>query len=98
MNPAKLIAEKGIDKVDVSMFPEAKRKEIYSEAAEIFYRQNRHNEWFRALKLAGKQLPTDEIHQHAKNSMSMGQYKEAYELFVLAEDEGMAEFMKENYL
>jgi len=95
---AKIIAENGVDKVNTSMFPEEMRKEIYSQAAEILFRLNKHEEAFIALERAGKPLPLDQLKKIAENKIALGQHREAYNFLIRAGQKELAEFVKLNFL
>jgi ClpP class serine protease len=95
---AKMIAEKGIDSADLSMFPEEQRKMIYSQAADILQRLNKQEEWMIALERAGRPLPIDQLKKIAENKIMMGQHREAYGLLVKTGQTEMAEFVRKNFL
>ena len=95
---AKMISEKGVDSVDLSMFPDAPRKEIYSQAADILLRLNKYEEAFYAMEKAGRPLPLDQLKKIADNKILLGQHKEAYDLLVRCGKKDLAEFVKLNFL
>lgn len=98
-NPiAKLIVNKGIDNFDVSMFPEEQKKEILSQAANIFMRQGKFKEAVISLEKAGLPLPVEQIRLVADKKILMGQYKEAHELLSKTGQIEMAKFVKANFL
>lgn len=95
---AKILAEKGVDSVDLSMFPEEQRKEINSQAADILLRLNRTAQAFIALERAGRSVPIEQLKKMADNKILLGKYDEAYELLLKTGNEEMAEFVKQNFL
>ena len=95
---AKLLVDKGVESVDLSMFEIEKRKEIYSQTADILHRLNRHEEAMVALSLAGRPLPVDQLKKMAENRMALGQYREAYDLLMKTGQIDMAEFVRQNFL
>ncbi|HII72489.1 TPA: hypothetical protein HA265_07070 [Candidatus Woesearchaeota archaeon] len=95
---AKLIVNKGISEFDGSMFSEAQRKEIFGQAAEIFFRQGKFEQGIQALEKAGLPLPVNTLKQVADKKMLMGQYQEAYALLAKIGDEKMAEFVRKNFM
>ena len=95
---AKLIVNKGIENYDVSMFSEEQKKEILSQAAQIFMRQGKFKEAVISLEKAGLPLPTEQIRLVADKKILMGQYEEAYELLSKTGQHEMAEFVKANFL
>ena len=95
---AKIIAEKGVDNADLSMFPEEQRRMIYSQAADILFRLNKVEHGMIALERAGRPLPVDQLKKIAENKILMGQHKEAYDLLVKTGQLEMAEFVKMNFL
>lgn len=95
---AKMLAEKGVDSVDLSMFSEPQRLAIYSEAAEILMRLNRHEDAMIALSRAGRPLPIEKLKKMAENRIALGQYREAYNLLLQTGQRDMAEFIRQNFL
>ncbi|MBW2968004.1 hypothetical protein KY362_05965 [Candidatus Woesearchaeota archaeon] len=95
---AKMLAEKGVDSVDLSMFDEVQQQEIYSEAADILLRLNRPEEALVAMSKAGRPLPLDKLKKMADNRMALGQYQEAYDLLQKTGQTEMAEFIRQNFL
>lgn len=95
---AKIIGEKGIDTVDLSMFSKEQKKEIYSQAADILIRLNKTEEALIALERGGRKLPIEELKKIAENKIMMGQHREAYNLLVRTGQKEMAEFVKANFL
>ncbi|MBW2971407.1 hypothetical protein KY359_00070 [Candidatus Woesearchaeota archaeon] len=95
---SKMIVEKGVDIVDLSMFSEVQRQEIYSQAADILLRLNRHEEAFIAMEMAGRPLPVEQLKKLAENKILMGQHREAYELLLRTGQKELAEFVKANFL
>ncbi|MFC1741594.1 hypothetical protein ACFL3V_03595 [Nanoarchaeota archaeon] len=95
---AKVLAEKGVDSVDLSMFDEFKKQEIYSQAADILFRLNRPEQGMIALERAGRPLPVDQLKRMAENKIMLGQHQEAYDLLVKTGHAEMAEFIKQNFL
>ena len=95
---AKILAENGVDKVNMSMFTEEQKKDIYSQAADILFRLNKYEDAFIALERAGKPLPVDQLKRIAENKISLGQHKEAYEFLMRAGQKELAEFVKMNFL
>lgn len=95
---AKMIAEKGVDCADLSMFPEEQRKMIYSQAADILLRLNKIEHAFIAMERAGRPLPVDQLKKVAENKIMLGQHQEAYDLLMKTGQIEMAEFVKANFL
>jgi len=95
---AKMIAEKGVDSADLSMFSEVQRQEIYSQAADILLRLNKLEHALIAMEKAGRPLPLDQIKKIADNKILMGEYKAAYDLLVRTGQNEYAEFVKANFL
>ncbi|MFH1063552.1 MAG: hypothetical protein V1729_00560 [Candidatus Woesearchaeota archaeon] len=95
---AKILAEKGVDSVDLSMFPEEQIKEMYSQAADILLRLNRNEQAFIAMERAGRVLPLDQLKRIADNKIMLGQHKEAYDLLMKTGHEDLAEFVRQNFL
>jgi hypothetical protein len=95
---AKMIAEKGVDSADLSMFSEEQRRMIYSQAADILFRLNKAEQGMIALERAGRPLPIDQLKKIAENKIMMGQHQEAYELLIKTGQHEMAEFVKANFL
>jgi hypothetical protein len=95
---AKMIAEKGVDCADLSMFPEEQRRMIYSQAADILFRLNRVEHGMIALERAGRPLPVEQLKKIANNKIMMGEYKEAYDLLIKTRQHEMAAFVKANFL
>ena len=95
---SKMIVEKGVDSVDLSMFAEVQQQEIYSQAADTLLRLNRHEEAFIAMEKAGRPLPVEQLKRIAENKIMMGQHYEAYKLLVRTGQHELAEFVKANFL
>ncbi|NQU78549.1 hypothetical protein HQ545_02145 [Candidatus Woesearchaeota archaeon] len=95
---ARMIAEKGINSSDMSMFPADKKEEIYSQAADILMRLNKMDEALTAMEMSGRPLPVDKLKNIAEDRMSLGQYKEAYALLKRIGQQEMAEFVRLNFL
>ncbi len=95
---AKLIAEKGIDSADLSMFSETQRQEIYSQAADILLRLNKVEQGLIALERAGRPLPVEKLKKIADNKILLGQHQEAYDLLIKTGQHELAEFVKANFL
>ena len=95
---AKVMAEKGVESVDTSMFTEEQRREIYSQAADTLFRLNRVEQAFIAMERAGLPLPIEKLKKVAENKIMLGQYEEAYELLMKTGQQEMAAFVKANFL
>jgi len=95
---AKIMAEKGVDNVDLSMFDESQRCEIYSQAADILLRLNKPEQGLIALERAGRELPYEQLKKIADNKIMLGQHREAYDLLVKTGQTELAEFVKANFL
>jgi ClpP class serine protease len=95
---AKVMAEKGVESVDMSMFNEDQRREIYSQAADTLIRLNRIEQAFIAMERAGRPLPIEKLKKVAENKIMLGQYQEAYDLLLKTGQNEMAEFVKANFL
>jgi hypothetical protein len=95
---AKMIAEKGVDCADLSMFSEEQRRMIYSQAADILFRLNKVEPGLIALERAGRPLPVDQLKKIADNKILLGHHKEAYDLLIKTRQYEMAAFVKANFL
>ncbi|MBU2560782.1 MAG: hypothetical protein KKD17_00655 [Nanoarchaeota archaeon] len=95
---AKMLAEKGVESADLSMFSEEQRRMIYSQAADILMRLNKHESAFIAMELAGRPLPVEQLKRIAENKILLGQHREAYELLLKTGQKELAEFVKANFL
>ncbi len=99
VNPiAKIIAEKGVDSANLSMFTEEQVQEIYSQAADILLRLNKLESAMIAMERAGRPLPIEELKKIADNKILLGDYKSAYDLLRKTGQDEYAEFVKENFL
>jgi len=95
---ARIITEKGVDSVDLSMFNDVQRREIYSQAANIFARLDKQDSAIICMERAGIPLPLEQLKKIAENKVLMGQHREAYELLLKAGQKDLAEFIKKNFL
>ena len=95
---AKIMAEKGVDQMDLSMFDEEQQQQIYSQASNILLRLNRIEEALIAMERSGRGLPIEQLKKIAENKMMLGQHKEAYELLEKTGQKEMAEFVRANFL
>jgi ClpP class serine protease len=95
---AKMIAEKGVDSAELSMFSEEQRRMIYSQAADILLRLNKVEHAFIAMERAGRPLPVEQLKKIAENKILLGQHQEAYDLLMKTGQHELAEFVKANFL
>ncbi|MBI5881254.1 hypothetical protein HZB90_03930 [archaeon] len=95
---AKILADRGVDSVSLSMFSNEQKKEIYAETANILVRHNKFEQAFIAMERAGLPLPIEQLKRMAENRIALGQYQEAYDLLMRTGQREMADFVKKNFL
>lgn len=95
---AKLIVEKGLKNVNLSMFTDAERKTILQEAAEVFLRQGKTAEVIEILEHVDLQKFADLMRPLAENCVELGEYKKAAQIYEKIGHTTLAEFIRFNFL
>ena len=101
MNPdtiVKLIVEKGLKNVNLSMFTDAEKKTILHEAAEVFLRQGKTVEVLEILEHVDLQKFADLMRPLAENCVEQGEYKRAVQIYEKIGHAELAEFIRLNFV
>ncbi|MBI4150386.1 hypothetical protein HY488_03210 [Candidatus Woesearchaeota archaeon] len=95
---AKSVIAAGVEKMDLSMFPEEQRKEICARIAEALFKQNKVAEAVRVLESGNVQLPADRLEPIADYYFKTADYPTAYKIYQKIGYDQMAEFIRLNCL
>ncbi|HLD33777.1 MAG TPA: hypothetical protein VJB66_03550 [Candidatus Nanoarchaeia archaeon] len=98
-NPiVKLIVEKGLKNVNLSMFKDSERKAILQEVAEIFLRQGKTPEVLEILEHVDVKKFEDMLRPIAENCVELGDYKKAALIYEKIGYNDLAEFIRLNFV
>lgn len=95
---AKSIIAAGIEKMNLSMFPEEERKVVCARVAESLFKQNRVAEACQVLESVNLQLPADRLEPIADYYLKSGEYATAYKIYQKIGYHQIAEFIRLNCL
>lgn len=101
MNPdaiAKLIVEKGLKNVNLSMFTDSEKKSILQEAAEVFLRQGKTADLLEILEYVDLKKFADMMRPLAENCVEQGEYKKAAQIYEKIGYGELAEFIRLNFV
>ncbi|HLC19902.1 MAG TPA: hypothetical protein VJK72_03210 [Candidatus Nanoarchaeia archaeon] len=101
MNPdaiAKLIVEKGLKNVNLSMFTDSEKKTILQEAAEVFLRQGKTADLLEILEYVDLKKFADMMRPLAENCVEQGEYKKAAQIYEKIGYGDLAEFIRLNFV
>ena|SRR3989344_4649721 len=98
-NPiVKLIVEKGLKNVNLSMFKDSEKKAILQQAVEIFLRQGKTVEVLEILEHVDVKKFEDMLRPVAEHCVELGEYKKAALIYEKIGYSELAEFIKLNFL
>lgn len=95
---AKSVISAGVEKMDLSMFPDDQRKEVCARVAEFLFKQNRLADAVRVLESVNLQLPADRLEPIADYYFKTGDYQTAYTIYRKIGGHQIAEFIRLNCL
>jgi len=95
---AKSVISAGVEKMDLSMFPEEQRKEICAQVAKTLFKQNRMADGVRVLESVNLQLPADKLEPIADYYFKTAEYATAYTIYQKIGHHQIAEFIRLNCL
>ena len=94
----KLIVEKGLKNVNLSMFTDAEKKTILQEAAEVFLRQGKTVEVLEILEHVDLQKFADIMKPLAENCVEQGEYRKAVQIYEKIGHTELADFIRLNFV
>ena len=95
---AKSIIAAGVEKMNLSMFPEEQRKAVCARVAEHLFKQNRMAEGVQVLESVNLQLPAERLEPIADYYMKSGEYATAHKIYQKIGYHQIAEFIRLNCL
>ncbi len=95
---AKSVIAAGVERMDLSMFPEEQRKEVCARIAETLFKQNRVADAVRVLESVNLQLPAERLEPIADYYFKSGEYATAYKIYQKIGHQQMVEFIRMNCL
>jgi len=99
MNPeiVKLIVEKGLKNVNLSMFTEAEKKTILEDVAEVFLRQGKTSDVIEILEYIDLKRFAELLRPVAENCVELGEYKKAVQIYEKIGNHELATFIRVNF-
>ena len=94
----KLIVEKGLKNVNLSMFTDSEKKTILQEAAEVFLRQGKTADVLEILEFVDLKKYADMMRPLAENCVEQGDYRKAVLIYEKIGYEDLAEFIRLNFV
>jgi MarR-like DNA-binding transcriptional regulator SgrR of sgrS sRNA len=101
MNPetiVRLILDKGINRVNLSMFTDSERKAILQQAAEQFLRQGKTKQVLDILEHVDMKKYADMLRPIAESCVELGEYKKAALIYEKIGYHELAEFIQLNFV
>jgi len=94
----RIITEKGLKNVNLSMFSEQDRREIMEKVAEIYLRIGKTKEFLELLEFLDTKKYSEVMKKHAENIMLLGDYETAAMIYEKIGEKLMADTIRENFL
>jgi hypothetical protein len=94
----KLIVNKGVDKVNLSMFSETERKAILQQVVEAYMRQGRVSDVLDILEHVDLKAFADRMRPVAEQCVELGEYKKAALIYEKIGYRDLSEFITENFV
>jgi len=94
----KLIVQKGVRKVNLSMFSELERKGILQEVVEVLLRQGKASEAVEIIEHVDAKRFADLLRPIAEQCVELRDYRKAALIFERIGDHELAEFINENFV
>ena len=94
----KLIVEKGVKNVNLSMFKDSERKAILQEVAEILLRQGKTPQVLEILEYVDVKKFEDMLRPVAEHCVELGDYKKAALIYEKIGYNELAEFIRINFV
>lgn len=95
---ALLIAKKGINSINLSMFPEEARKEACERAYDILIRQGKGDEALKVLEIINTPRAMRILEEQAKNALDFQDFDRALYLYEKTGNKEMVELIRRNKL
>jgi len=94
----KLIVQKGVKEVNLSMFSDLEKKRILQQVAEIYMRQGKTADVMGILRFVDLKAFADRMRPLAEQCVEMGEYEKAALIYERVGDRELAEFIRENFV